>query len=65
MKLSDRFKDQCYLLICGIVVAMACAVFFKYTGHYGSVIMTAITVVGLIVDNVQLRKKLKLLSQGK
>lgn len=58
-------KDNALLLIIGVVAAGLSWVFWRYAGENGSLILMAIAVVSLLVDNRRLRKILRENGLGK
>ena len=58
-----KIKDSVLLLITGIICSIVAWMYWHYTGKYGDRIFIMVVVIVLILENSQLKRKLK--EQGK
>jgi hypothetical protein len=52
-------KDNILLLITGTVLSLFAWCFWRFLGQDGFTVISTIVLLGLFVDNIQLRRKLK------
>lgn len=52
-------KDQIQLLIVALLLSFSAWVFWRYSGEAGFLILSSITVLVVVSDNMRLRRKLK------
>ena len=52
-------KDGLMLLIAGLICAGVAALFFRFFGNDAFTIITLVTLVGALVDNARLRRRLR------
>ncbi|GJI89806.1 hypothetical protein [Duganella hordei] len=64
MRISEKIKDEIYLLLAGLFCAFLAAKFWGFFQSTGFDIIYIAAIVGLIVQNTRLKKKIEALQKN-
>jgi hypothetical protein len=54
----NTLQDRAWLIVAGLIAAGAAWAFWRFTGEWGLTILLVTTVIGLRLDNRQLRRQI-------